>query len=1145
MKSLRGFISIIGIAYTINCSAQNPTPVLNIGTIVGHEKAQVSSDGRYVLTCDSRVNSEGTVLLWDTWIRKSIKSYKTFNGIVALMPGDSTLLICSDIWRVEIVHLFSKGVLATFDIGREINNLEVSDDGKYIACSVFNSIVDQQVLIFDLEKKSLKWTWNVKNEIQLLKFKRNSPEVYVCLKLEYSNSESQPFAFKYFNCKTGYEYSLGSRTLLGLPLDISENGKYVISKDGNKSFTYVYSLEKGNLIFKNETVSNGFFLSSNDNAYILHESFVRDKYYGIYIPNDTRPLEDQRVYMSVVDLKTGKVTSNEPFELTYSSYKKPHLNRNGKYLIIDACYLFEMNSYVKLFEARHESKSCDFNYDFSGNFITAVNHEGIWSLPVVSNNAPDEPTIYFNFKDASVKYIFRKPQEKIFVSSDSRFYYLTKYVNGKLSLNKKNFETGIVIDQISFEKNYVFERLSPNGKIALLTNYPERIFYDLEKKEVITKLKYSGFEIAYSPMGNFVVFNEADKSLVTIYNFNNGLFENFALKKKMERVSFSQNDEFAILKESKKDFIHIVNAQTRSLLVTHNLQVNQFNPLKVSNDANYFIANTTLYAIKSKEIIKSNISLSDFAPDNKHAYLILENQFIIKFYDIKNGIFISSDSILSKEIKFVPNSMFYASAGSSCIKLKNYENNTDVSLYLGYNNKDWILITNDGYWDSSEQGSELISMVNDENAWNIDQFAIKNNRPDIILQRLGAGSSLIQHYANMYLKRLRKSGLKEHELSKDYKLPITKIEGISLKENFAQIKFSLSDDLSLSRYCIYINDIPLFGANGKSITGKLASITESVELTPGLNKIEISCFNTKGVESFRSITFANYEGSCKKDLYLLAFGVSKYQNPAYNLAYADKDALDLSKVIASYKGKGFENVYTKVLTNEQVTPEAIKAAKEFVKNAKPDDTFILFIAGHGMHDKDAEATYYYLTSNADINNLKGTAADFETIEDLLQGIPPRNKLFLMDACESGEIDEEDQGQMIATATGVGISSRGFKTISSQSTVNRQPSTKRSYLYQKDRYIYNDLVRRSGAIVFSSSKGGELSYERSDIQNGLFTYWVMKALTTKDADKNNDGIVSTDELREYVSVEVAKASGDLQHPTVDRDNIYQKFGFYIK
>jgi hypothetical protein len=160
----------------------------------------------------------------------------------------------------------------------------------------------------------------------------------------------------------------------------------------------------------------------------------------------------------------------------------------------------------------------------------------------------------------------------------------------------------------------------------------------------------------------------------------------------------------------------------------------------------------------------------------------------------------------------------------------------------------------------------------------------------------------------------------------------------------------------------------------------------------------------------------------------------------------------------------------------------------------------------------------------------------------------------MDACESGEIDDEDQGQMIAAATGAGIASRGFKSTNANVIPSALPAGrqgvegskgKRSYLYQKDRYIYNDLVRRSGAIVFSSSKGGELSYERSDIENGLFTEYIIKALTTTEADKDGNGTVSTDELRKYVSAQVAKASGDLQHPTVDRDNIYQKFGFGVK
>ena len=59
--------------------------------------------------------------------------------------------------------------------------------------------------------------------------------------------------------------------------------------------------------------------------------------------------------------------------------------------------------------------------------------------------------------------------------------------------------------------------------------------------------------------------------------------------------------------------------------------------------------------------------------------------------------------------------------------------------------------------------------------------------------------------------------------------------------------------------------------------------------------------------------------------------------------------------------------------------------KEILKNSTIDDTFILFIAGHGVHDIDKNFTYYYLTYNADINNLSKTAAPFNLIEDILYG----------------------------------------------------------------------------------------------------------------------------------------------------------------
>jgi hypothetical protein len=97
--------------------------------------------------------------------------------------------------------------------------------------------------------------------------------------------------------------------------------------------------------------------------------------------------------------------------------------------------------------------------------------------------------------------------------------------------------------------------------------------------------------------------------------------------------------------------------------------------------------------------------------------------------------------------------------------------------------------------------------------------------------------------------------------------------------------------------------------------------------------------------------------------------------------------------------------------------------------------------------------------------------------------------------------------------------------------------RRPYLYDSDRFIYNDLVRRSGSIVFSSCKGGEFSYESDEIKNGVFTKEVINTLTSR----SNSNEIPIDELRKKVSESVSKDTENKQNPTVDRDNIYIKFG----
>jgi hypothetical protein len=181
----------------------------------------------------------------------------------------------------------------------------------------------------------------------------------------------------------------------------------------------------------------------------------------------------------------------------------------------------------------------------------------------------------------------------------------------------------------------------------------------------------------------------------------------------------------------------------------------------------------------------------------------------------------------------------------------------------------------------------------------------------------------------------------------------------------------------------------------------------------------------------------------------------------------------------------------------------------------------------------------------DVHDLPHTAANFELVEGLLQDINPRRKLFLMDTCESGELDDEPSGAAPLDGPGSrGLRSRALRALVLDVRGGGMGQGKRFAGIDRDRYIYNDLSRRSGAIVMSSSRGGEASFELDSLRNGAFTSAILDALATRDATPDKNAIVSVDAMRRYVAGKVAAITNDRQHPTVDRDNLEAKFGFRV-
>jgi uncharacterized caspase-like protein len=254
--------------------------------------------------------------------------------------------------------------------------------------------------------------------------------------------------------------------------------------------------------------------------------------------------------------------------------------------------------------------------------------------------------------------------------------------------------------------------------------------------------------------------------------------------------------------------------------------------------------------------------------------------------------------------------------------------------------------------------------------------------------------------------------------------------------------------------------------------------------------------------------------------------------------------MDLEAVFK--KQNGFSGVITKLYTDARCTRESFKEALSWVSQIRPEDTLILFIAGHGVHDLDPAATYYFLVHDTDLNRLSSTAVEFEQIENLLYQCRSRNKLFLMDTCESGEIDPDYREVSVTMVTNSrSVKSRSISISGAlQSEKNDSQTVLREFLFNRSRYIDQDTARRSGSIVFSSCRGGEYSYEDEALENGLFTEEILRAFSGA-ADSNRDGMLSMDELKSFVMNEVKRASEGLQNPTVDRDNLFQALAFPLK
>jgi WD40 repeat protein len=487
---------------------------------------------------------------------------------------------------------------------------------------------------------------------------------------------------------------------------------------------------------------------------------------------------------------------------------------------------------------------------------------------------------------------------------------------------------------------------------------------------------------------------------------------------------------------------------------------------------------------------------------------------------------------LVRSLAFTRDERHLVSGGNDgTIRVWNLESGASFSLLS--QGDEWVIWTDDGYFDASRRGGDLVALVDGLEAFGVEQVALQLNRPDVIYRRVGIGDEkFLEHLRLQHEDRLRRAGLRTDAGAVE--APAVRILSQRVDGDTLELRVSAEDGArDLQALQVFVNGVPVHPGLGKPLQGRSAEVTERVALGQGRNRVEVSAVNRAGFESRRAVATADRPAGPPGVLWFVGLGVSRYRDSRLDLRYAAKDVTALAAALRGARGK-YREVRTLELTDDRATHAALDEIRAFLAPAAVDDTVVLLASGHGARAPDAQATFYFVTHEVDPANLAGTSISYDELEGLLGGIAPRRKLLLVDACQSGELDPETLAAVEAQAGASHLAAR----VGPGAAVPAAP--RRPYLYVRDRYVYARLERRTGAIVFSSSLGNELSLESPALGNGVFTAALLRTLAAKQADANGDGWLSIDELEGTVKASVVGATGGLQHPTIDRENPLQDF-----